>query len=102
VSVYPLVQRRRFLVPHGAAALVSIDDPSAPRRSLPTHFREMLGLTAREGEVADLLLGGHSLGSLAEALGISAHTARSHLKSLFQKTHTSRQTELLSFLARLG
>jgi DNA-binding CsgD family transcriptional regulator len=102
VSTYPLVQRRRFLVPHGAAALVTIDDPSANVRGLATHHKEMLGFTSRQGQVADLLLAGHSLESLAATLGITEDTARSHLKSLFQKTGTSRQTALLSFLARLG
>jgi DNA-binding CsgD family transcriptional regulator len=102
VSVYPLVQRRRFLIPHGAAALVSINDPSGPARTLATHCKEILGLTPREGDVADLLLGGHSLASLAASLQISEYTARSHLKALFQKTRTPRQTVLVSFVARLG
>jgi len=101
VSVYPLVQRRRFLVPHGAAALITIDDPSAPVAGLAIHCKRMLDLTPRQGEVADLLLGGHSLESLSAVLAISRSTARVHLKSLFKKTSTSRQTELLSFLARL-
>jgi DNA-binding CsgD family transcriptional regulator len=101
VSAYPLVERRRFLVPHGAAALLTIDDPSTDARELAAHHKEMLSFSAREGQVADLLLNGHSLASLAFSLGISEHTARSHLKSLFEKTHTSRQSELLSFLARL-
>jgi DNA-binding CsgD family transcriptional regulator len=101
VSAYPLTQRRRFLAPHGAAALVIIDDPSAELRGLAAHHKQMLGFTSREGQVADLLLAGHSLESLATSLGITRDTARSHLKSLFHKTGTSRQTELLSFLARL-
>ena len=102
VCVYPLVQRRRFLAPHGAAALVSIGDPAAAAQGLAPHCKAMLAFTPREGEVADLLLAGHSIESLAAALSIGPSTARSHLKSLFQKTRTSRQTELLSFLARLG
>lgn len=101
VSVYPLVQRRRFLVPQGAAAFVSIDDPSADARGMALHQKEMLGLTTREGEVADLLLAGHSVGSLAESLGITENTARSHLKSLFEKTRTSSQAQMLAFLIRL-
>lgn len=101
VSIYPLVQRRRFLVPDGAAALVHIDDPSGAAPILAVHFKEMLEFTRREGEVADLLLAGHSLESLSAVLNISTYTTRSHLKSLFRKTRTSRQTELLSYLARL-
>ena len=48
------------------------------------------------------VLAGHSLESTAASLHMSTNTARSHLKSLFHKTQTSRQTELLSFLSRLG
>ena len=102
LSIYPLVQRHRFLAPHGAAALLTIDDPAAPPRGLRAHCKEMLALTHREGEVADHLLAGHSLESTAASLHMSTNTARSHLKSLFHKTQTSRQTELLSFLSRLG
>lgn len=102
VSVYPLVHRRRFLVAYGAAALVVVDEPSTAGRALPPHCKEMLELTRREGEVADMLLAGHSLASLAAALNISENTARGYLKSLFARTRTSRQAELLSFLARLG
>ena len=101
LSAYPLVQRRRFMVPHGAAALVSIDDPLAETRGLAAHHKEMLGLTPREGQVADLLLAGHSLESLAATAAIGQSTARTHLKSLFRKTLTSRQTELVSFLTGL-
>ena len=45
VTAYPLVQRLRFLVPHGAAALVTIEDPTARVRGLAPYHKEMLGFT---------------------------------------------------------
>jgi DNA-binding NarL/FixJ family response regulator len=45
-----------------------------------------LGLTARESEVAAFLAQGLSNREMAEALSISEHTVKSHLKAIFQKT----------------
>jgi NarL family two-component system response regulator LiaR len=44
------------------------------------------GLTARESEVAAFLSQGMSNHEMADALCISEHTVKSHLKSIFQKT----------------
>jgi len=38
------------------------------------------------------------LGKVAEVLGISVHTARNHLKSIFRKLNLHSQDELLGFL----
>jgi len=56
-------------------------------------------LTKREVTVAKCLLGGDSNASIAETLGISLHTAKDHVKSVFGKTRTSGRAELL---ARFG
>jgi DNA-binding CsgD family transcriptional regulator len=38
---------------------------------------------------------------LAQELGMRYETARTHLRRIFEKTGTSRQTELVSLLARM-
>lgn len=43
------------------------------------------GLTAREREVCDRVISGLSSVDIADRLGISAHTVRDHLKSVFAK-----------------
>lgn len=45
-----------------------------------------MGLTARESEVAAFLSQGLSNREMADALSISEHTVKSHLKAIFQKT----------------
>ena len=70
----------------GAAALLCIRDPDIRTRQLPGHVSRMIGFTAKESEVANLLLSGHSVSSLSAALGISENTARVHLRSLMRKT----------------
>ena len=101
LSVHPLPQRRRFLSPYGAAALVCIADRAAKFEGLSQEQRTALRLTPREGELAGLLMNGHSVASAAEHMGISYNTARVHLQSLLQHVNVSRQSELVLFLQRL-
>ena len=58
-------------------------------------LRATYGCTAREATLAGALTDGCTLAEAATTLGISIHTARTHLKRVFRKTGTSRQTELL-------
>jgi DNA-binding CsgD family transcriptional regulator len=53
------------------------------------------GCTPREAALAHTLAQGRTLAEAAGALGISVHTARTHLKRVFRKTGTRRQAELL-------
>src|SRR5215475_13480264 len=53
------------------------------------------GLRPAEARLVALLFAGASLRSCAEALGIRYETARSYLKSVFQKTGAHRQAELV-------
>mgnify|MGYP001571648674 FL=1 len=52
------------------------------------------GLSAREWEVAQGLASGRHSPAVAAALGISVHTVRNHLKSVFRKLNVSTQAEL--------
>jgi len=101
LTLYPLAAQRRFLAPEHAAALLRIADPLRPPPRLTGTQRELLGLSRREAAVADLLLEGHSLESLAARLDIARNTARNHLQALFRKTCTNRQTDLLRLLMML-
>lgn len=56
------------------------------------------GLTPSEIALCRRLLQGDSLVDAAERLGITQETARTRLKTIFQKTGTSRQAELMLLL----
>ncbi len=43
-------------------------------------------LTTREVEVLRLIAGGHTNREIADVLGVSVHTARSHVVHIFDKT----------------
>ncbi|MGA2388623.1 MAG: helix-turn-helix transcriptional regulator, partial [Candidatus Sulfotelmatobacter sp.] len=51
---------------------------------------KLYGLTRGEAGLAAHLLKGKSIEEAAEALFISPHTARTHLKRIFMKTDTHR------------
>ena len=54
--------------------------------------------TTRESALAMALAQGSTLAEAAAALGISIHTARTHLKRVFRKTGTNRQAELVRLM----
>ncbi len=56
------------------------------------------GLTSAEADVAELLANGNELKEIAEINQVSLNTVRNQLKSIFIKTNTSRQAELVSRL----
>lgn len=78
----------------GAAAVLIVRSaaPAAPRLDA---LVALWGLTPAKARLAVHLLKPLSLADAAEALGIGHETARSHLKALFAKTGTRRQTELV-------
>jgi DNA-binding NarL/FixJ family response regulator len=55
-----------------------------------------LGLTARESEVAAFLAQGLSNREMADALSISEHTVKSHLKAIFQKTGVASRAQAVA------
>ena len=66
---------------------------------LPTEqIRGLYGLTAAEAEVALAVLDGEGVGAIADGLGISVATARTHLHRIFEKTGTKRQAELVRLI----
>jgi DNA-binding CsgD family transcriptional regulator len=64
-------------------------------------LRQAFQLTPSEGRLALCLAGGKSLEEAAQAMAIAQETARSHLKSVFRKTGTHRQGELIALISRL-
>jgi DNA-binding CsgD family transcriptional regulator len=58
-------------------------------------------LTASEIRVLDAVLKVSSVKAMAEMLGISQATVKSHLHNVFRKTGASRQSDLVKLLAGL-
>jgi DNA-binding CsgD family transcriptional regulator len=72
--------------------------PTAAQRDLIEAFR----LTPAEARLAIRLAAGESIETVADKLGIAYETARNVLKSIFHKTETRRQGELIALLTRFS
>jgi DNA-binding CsgD family transcriptional regulator len=83
------------------AVLIRADAERAFTRLDPGLIREGLRLTDREACIAALVGEGLSLAEAARELRVQVGTARNHLKSVFEKTGTSRQSQLVALLGRL-
>lgn len=59
-------------------------------------FARSVGLTARETELLDLLVGGVDTRALAHQMFLSGHTVQDHLKSIFAKTGAGNRRELVA------
>ncbi|TIP55730.1 helix-turn-helix transcriptional regulator, partial [Mesorhizobium sp.] len=59
-------------------------------------------LTASEARLARKICTGHGVEAAADELGVSYETGRNQLKSVFAKTQTHRQSELVALLTRLS
>ncbi|MFN4141599.1 helix-turn-helix transcriptional regulator [Aestuariivirga sp.] len=69
----------------------------------PAAHRPSAGLTAREAQVVNLMLEGHSAREIGAALKISGETVRVHRRNIYEKLGISSQGELFRwFLATRG
>lgn len=67
----------------------------------PTLLQAALGLSRSEARISALIYAGLSLREVALKLGIAQSTVKTHLQSVFGKTHISKQTELVKLVASL-
>ena len=101
VTVAP-VRRETSWIGNEPMALVLISDPDLT----PVPSREMLhqlfGLSASETRVAERLMMGDSPEQAAAFLNVKTTTVRWHLVSMYRKTGTNRQAELVRLLLSLA
>ena len=83
------------------SALVFLSDPDKTPASRSSILRTLYGLSPTECRIADLLVAGNELTVAAERLAMTTQTARFHLKAVFRKTRTNRQTDLVRLILGL-
>lgn len=86
------------LHPEVAESLV----PAAGRSGAPRPPAPAQPLTPREVEVLALLAEGFGNKAIAPRLGISEHTVKAHVASIFSKLHATTRAEAVVIGARLG
>lgn len=84
---------------HRGGAMISLYDWSLRPSVRPETLQKFFSLTTSEARVAAQLVEGKSIADIAEHSHRTRETVRSHLKSIFRKTNTSRQGELIALLA---
>ena len=89
---------REYFAP--GVAVVTIAEVATPHLPSAAVLSEAFGLTPAEIRLAMEIARGHGLGAAATSLAIGLETARSQLRSIFAKTQTNRQAELVGLLSR--
>jgi DNA-binding CsgD family transcriptional regulator len=103
IHVLPLMTggtRSRLALRASAAVFVTVSDGAAgpPVEAVAAVF----DLTAGETRVAERLLAGRTPAEITEDLALAMSTVRSHLRSIFAKTGTSRQSDLVRLATQLA
>jgi len=99
--VLPLADgaRRRAGETYAAAAAVFVRSSSpvnkTPIETLATQYQ----LTASEMKVVEAMLRVSGLDAIAEALGISKATVKTHLNRIYRKCHARNQSDLIKLIA---
>ena len=81
--------------------LMIISDPAIKLENLQPILTVAFDLTASEANLAAALANGHSLSDYARVAKIQVDTARGQLKTIFSKTNTHRQAELVASIIRM-
>lgn len=77
-------------------ALITINELVSKHPLNTTILKDLYGLTGKELQLAEALVGGESLIEISLASHRSLNTLKTHLKSLFVKTNTTSQSKLVS------
>ena len=94
-----LVQYLRLLEPLPEMHRANMNEQNK-RRTAPSILEASFRFTPAEARIAQGIARGETLAAVAAAHGIAMTTAKTHLQSVFHKTGTHRQAELVALLAR--
>lgn len=82
-------------------AMLIVSDPEVEATTRKERLRMLFGLTPAEAAFAMEIVKGDGRRAAAERRGIACSTARTHLSSIFEKTGTRRQAELVRLLLQV-
>jgi DNA-binding CsgD family transcriptional regulator/PAS domain-containing protein len=91
--------RQHVGAPHGAVAALFVRQAGLDTPSALETLAKLYQLTASEVRVLQAVVDIGGVQAIAQALGISQPTVKTHLHNIFQKTATKRQSELVKLVA---
>jgi DNA-binding CsgD family transcriptional regulator/PAS domain-containing protein len=100
VTVMPFHSSHVLTAEH-PCALVFMNDPAERPPSRAALLSALYGLSPAECRFADLLVAETDLSRVAELMRVTVNTARFMVKSIFRKTQTNRQSQLVRLLMSL-
>ncbi len=100
LCVFPVTGRARDVF-IATSVLVLVVKPDRQGAGVFGQARRRSGLSARRSQIAERLARGMSLVAIADQLRLGVGTVRNHLKTIFVKTGTQRQAELVALLCSL-
>jgi DNA-binding CsgD family transcriptional regulator len=89
---------RKVVGQENEVALLFVGTPEHSGKILETALSKLYRLTPRERKLVQMILEGYTVIDAATELGISINTARTHMKRIYTKTRTERQTDLVRVL----
>jgi DNA-binding CsgD family transcriptional regulator len=92
--VTPVPTASDIPTPRRAACVVFIADPDKTPQTNERLLRRLYGLTPTEARIAALLTQGTDIRAISETLQVTLNTVRTHVKRVFDKTETNRQSDL--------
>jgi DNA-binding CsgD family transcriptional regulator/PAS domain-containing protein len=95
------MKRSLFDMGQSVAAIVFVTDPSTRLRPAQEILLALFRLTPAECRVAMLLTDGHSVRQIGQLLGVTTNTLKSQLASIYLKTGTSRQSQVVRLISQL-
>jgi DNA-binding CsgD family transcriptional regulator len=101
LHVAPMPGRARDIFSGGLALLTLASGRDRPLLGDGV-LEALFDLTPAEARLARALAAGETLGTASAERGVSIETSRVHLKRIFDKVGTSRQTELIALLRDLS
>lgn len=84
-----------------ALAMIIVSDPEDSIAPSDRVLVELFDMTATEARITSLLTDGLDINEVCKELKVTCNTVRTHLKHIFSKTDTHRQSELITLIAKL-
>jgi DNA-binding CsgD family transcriptional regulator len=101
VCCLPMTHPERCGLEQRPAALLLLTDTARGIALAPATLGQLFQLTSAESRLALHLARGDTLAGAADSLGVARSTVASQLHTIFQKTRTRRQSELVRLLHTL-
>ena len=99
-TISPLETESGDEQPLAAAAAIFIQDPALTLPFPGEAFATLYGLTRAELRVVLAMKPSLALHQVADLLGISLDTVKTHLQHIFEKTYTKRQADVMALMSR--